>query len=64
MFDYKCVLMGSSGVGKTSIFNTIFKIKTNQVSSTIGPTSQTKIAKFGNADINIKLFDTSRNERY
>jgi small GTP-binding protein len=64
MFDYKCVLMGSSEVGKTSIFNTIFNIKTNQFSSTIGPSSQTKGVKLGYAPINIKLLDTSGDEKY
>jgi small GTP-binding protein len=64
MLDYKCVLMGSSGVGKTTIFNSISNINTYQVSPTVGPTSQTKIVKLGNAPINIKLLDMSGNERY
>jgi small GTP-binding protein len=64
MLDYKCALIGSSGVGKTSTFNTIFEINTNQVSSTIGPTSQTKTIKSGNAIINIKVLDTAGTERF
>lgn len=66
MIDYKCVLVGSSGVGKTSILKTIFKINKNQFSSTVGKNSnsQINIMKSGREILNIKLLDTSGNERY
>jgi small GTP-binding protein len=64
MIDLKCSIIGSSGVGKTFIFNTLFNKSINDISGTIGPTVQTKILKAGMKSIRIRFVDTSGSERF
>jgi small GTP-binding protein len=64
MIDLKCSLIGSSGVGKTFIFNMLFDKSINNISQTTGPTTQTKIFKVGIKPIQIKFIDTSGSDRF
>ena len=72
--DYKIILIGDSGVGKTSLFKKISNgIFTGKNISTIGMDKITIIFKDINVDIkgkeqkedfNIMLYDTAGQERY
>ena len=62
----KLVLIGESGVGKTSIISQfIDQVFQNDIQSTIGGTFSTKIVKCGNGKIlKLELWDTAGQERY
>ena len=62
----KLVLIGESGVGKTSIISQfIDQVFQNDIQSTIGGTFSTKIIKCGNGKIlKLEIWDTAGQERY
>ena len=62
----KLVLIGESGVGKTSIISQfIDKVFQNDMQSTIGGTFSTKEIKCGNRKIlKLEIWDTAGQERY
>jgi small GTP-binding protein len=64
MADFKISFIGSSKAGKTSIFNTIFDKRVNNISPSIEPTTQTKTFHLGKNEIKIKFIDTSGSERF
>ena len=66
-FDYifKILFLGGVGVGKTSIINRYVKnIIQNDQKPTIGIDYRTKIVKYNNKNIQLKIFDTSGQERF
>jgi small GTP-binding protein len=64
MTDFKISFIGSSKAGKTSIFNTLFDKRVNNISPSIGPTAQTKTFHLGKNEIKIKFIDTSESGRF
>ena len=65
MIDIKLLLLGETGVGKTSIMHRFAKNKYEDLkSSTIGIDYETKIIKYKDKSYKIQLFDTAGQEKY
>ena len=65
MIDIKLLLLGETGVGKTSIMHRFANKKYEDAkASTIGIDYETKIIKYKDKSYNIQLFDTVGQERY
>ena len=65
MKEYEILLLGNSGVGKTSIFKRFIENKVeNTFSSTIGVDFETKILTYKNKQYSIFLYDTAGQEKY
>ena len=62
---YKIVLLGDTGVGKTSIFNRYCKNKfESNYNSTIGVDFEVKKIEYKKKDYSIEIFDTAGQERF
>ena len=65
MIDIKLLLLGETGVGKTSIMHRFANKKYEDVkASTIGIDYETKIIKYKDESYRIQLFDTAGQEKY
>jgi Ras-related protein Rab-6A len=64
MTHFKITFIGSSGVGKTSIFDSLFNKGMNNVWPTIEPSTQTKTFHLGKNEIKLKFIDLSGSGRF
>ena len=66
MLTCKAVLLGESGVGKTSIIQNYFNKKNNKSISTISPNFQSKVMELKKEKKKIKfeIWDTAGQEKY
>ena len=66
MVSVKCVILGNSTVGKTSILNSYFYDKSDEtVDSTIGAVYVTKLFKnYFDEEVRLHMWDTAGQERY
>ena len=64
-YEYKIILLGEAGVGKTSIMYrfTLDKFK-NTYLSTIGVEYKARELNFSNSKVNLKIWDTAGQERF
>lgn len=61
----KVVLLGDSGVGKTSLTNRfISDTFQNEMDSTMGATYMSKVLSFGSRSVKFNIWDTAGQERY
>src|SRR5437870_2332915 len=65
-YDYvfKIILIGDSGVGKSSILYRLSDDKFSDVTSTIGVDYKTKIMNIDNKNIKLMIWDTAGQERF
>ena len=63
--EYKILLLGESGVGKTTLFNRYISNSVDKnIGSTIGIDFEIKILEYKGKKYSIKLFDTAGQERF
>ena len=63
-FEFKIVLSGNSGVGKTNLIQRYIKNKFNEeLNSTVGIDFEQKTIKLNDKNIKVKLWDTAGQER-
>ena len=60
--EFKAIIIGNCGVGKTTFLNRLFN--TNNNFSFSKPTIGMKVEKFYKEDISINFWDTSGQEKY
>ena len=60
----KIILVGDSGVGKTSIINRYLNKFTEKIKPTIGASYANKLEKIDNYNINFDIWDTAGQERF
>jgi len=62
--EYKIIIIGESGIGKTCILNRLINDYYEAQNTTAGPTYQNKLYEFGNVKISLNIWDTAGQEKF